>query len=190
MFVHDQVFATNDGKPTLILRLLHAYDLIWLSCLSREQFDWNFIVLSEGFRVIHQNLVYFCDQKRLQRHQLKHFGPLEIRIVYRGLNVVNIFSSVYFEALLASLVSNTVFDPTSKHHLRAVHVISHHIFKDGHVSFPVDEIEENLIGRCHLNSNVAFDIVDKPTNSNVMILFPLLFSRHQIFLLFEKEDFG
>ena len=51
------------------------------------------------------------------------------------------------------------------------------------------KVEEYLLGSCHLNADVAFDVVNKSTNSNLMILFPLLYSSHQVFLLFEKENF-
>lgn len=47
-----------------------------------------------------------------------------------------------------------------------------------------------MLRSCHLDADVAFDVVYESTNSDAVVLLPLLDPSHQVFLLFEKENFA
>lgn len=47
-----------------------------------------------------------------------------------------------------------------------------------------------MLRSCHLDADVAFDVVYESANSDAVVLFPLLHPSHQVFLLFEKENFA
>jgi hypothetical protein len=65
LFPHDQVLATDDSQPSLILWVLKSNDLIWLPSLCGEKCHWDLTTLDERGRVEHENLINFGHKKNI-----------------------------------------------------------------------------------------------------------------------------
>jgi len=106
-----------------------------------------------------------------------------------------VLSSINIKAALIRLESYTISHFWAKHHLAAVHEVEHYVFQFGLKRFFINEIEINLIIRGNLDSNISFDVVDKTSNVNVVVLNPFLhnsfffFKNFLVYFLFKKQNF-
>lgn len=91
------------------------------------------------------------------------------------------------ERFLIGFVGYSVLCILTKHHLRAVHEILHHVFKGWHQSLVVNRIEKHFSVRCDLYSGIAHDIVYESSLINLMIFEPLFFARELIKLKLKKQ---
>ena len=79
-------------------------------------------------------------------------------------DVVHIFSAVDFESRFIVFVADTKFDFASEHHLAAIHVISHAVFKIWHMSLGFEAIEIDQVFGCDIYSYIAFRVADEIGN--------------------------
>ena len=102
---------------------------------------------------------------------------------------MDIASSIDVKCSLVGLVSNAIAHAGAKHHLVAAHVVKHDVFKDGHEGLLVYQVEEDLFVRCHLNTNVTFDVVNETSYFQHCVLFPISFA-FVVLLDHEEQDVG
>ena len=138
--------------------------------------------------IIESHLVDVTHHKAV--HWLNRITYASVVVAFNRINskVMLIFSSVDIERLLISFVSYAVSYFTSKHHLWAVHEVEHDIFQGWHEGNGVDEIEVDLLVSCYLDSFVAFDEVQEPSQINRMIIDPVPFLRELIHLYLKEQD--
>ena len=86
------------------------------------------------------------------------------------------------------LVSNTIFDSATKHHLTALHVVVHHVLEVRHQSLCIHNVEIDQVICSDLDPDVPFDEVDEPSHFYFVVLNPLGDLRHLVELLPEKQD--
>lgn len=113
--------------------------------------------------MVNVDLVNVGAQENVMSDQLKALGPLKILVDHRYLEVMLILAPINCKAPLIGLVSDAVADFGPKHHLVAVHVVSHYVLELGPQCYLVDQVEGYLVIRGHLDSNIAFDVVDETT---------------------------
>jgi len=77
---------------------------------------------------------------------------------------MNELSSVNSKCFLIGLVSDTISDLGTEHHLVASHEVEHDIFQGWLERFWVDEIKVYLIVSGYLNSLVTLDEVNETSN--------------------------
>ena len=86
-----------------------------------------------------------------------------------------IFPLVDNETWLVCLECDTVPYHSTEKHLGALHEVVHHIFKNWHECFRVNEIEIYLFIGCDLESLITFDEIDGTSDFwNLMILSPFV----------------
>ena len=106
------------------------------------------------------------------------FGLLDLKVVV-------IFSCPHVEDRLILLESDGETDLGAKHHLRAVHEVEHDIFKFGHQSLLVDQVEVNLLVGGDLDAHVALDEIKLASN---LLKFGILFPFTRLFINFIEVD--
>lgn len=99
-----------------------------------------------------------------------------------------VFSSVDLETSLVGLESDTVANIPSKHHLSAVHVVVHGIFKFWLQRFFINQVEVDLIISGDLQPLVSLDVEYHTSCMNEVILLPESSACHIIHLDFEEEN--
>lgn len=95
-------------------------------------------------------------------------------------------SSVDSKGFLVSLVSNTISDSGTKHHLVAAHEVEHDVLKGWLECLWINQIEIHLIVGGNLNPFVSFDEVDEASHVDLVVLLPLL--GHILVLVFFLDD--
>jgi len=100
---------------------------------------------------------------------------------------VDEFPSVNVEGPLIGLVSNTILDFGTKHHLIASHEIVHDIFKRWLESLWVNQIEVDELVSGDLNPFISLDKINETSNFKLVVLFPLLFVRILFILEYFEE---
>jgi hypothetical protein len=101
---------------------------------------------------------------------------------------MKVFPPVNDERPLVDLVGDSILYLGAKHHLRAVHVVEHHIVKSWFKGLLVNEVEVNLLVCCDLDSHIPFDVVYGTSLSDRVILLPLpLISDVVQFKLIEQD---
>ena len=111
-----------------------------------------------------QHLVNLGDQENPQSVQLHSLTPFKVAIVNTGLDIMDVFTPENIELLLIWLVSYSVLNLATEHHLTALHVVVHHIFEIRHQGFCINYVEIDQVICSDLDSDVPFDEVDEPSN--------------------------
>lgn len=99
---------------------------------------------------------------------------------------MSVFTGIDREILLTGLVSDAVFDFTTKHHLVALHEVDHDILKLWRTI--ADLVEENLLISNDLNPHVTLDKVNEASHWYVVEHFPRFFLCQFFLDLFEEHD--
>lgn len=133
LLIADEALATDNGNVLLILACLNGDDLVWLSgILVFKQRDVELVDELVWCLVVQGVLVDFVDV-RAKEHvvldQLEALRSLQVLFNHWDFVVVLILSPVDGEAPLVRLVGDAISDLGSKHHLVAVHVVVHDVFK-------------------------------------------------------------
>ena len=142
------------------MRLLNSNNLIGLSRLSGEERNRNSLDELEVPIVIHQKTVLIGDNYHLEKHHLNAFGSIQILAIHASPEIMFEFPLVDLEALLIGFISNAIFAIFSNHHLRALHVVVHHVFHLGHVVRLAEPIEVNVLQGCDLEAIRVFYVID------------------------------
>ena len=87
--------------------------------------------------------------------------------------LVLVFPSIDVEPLLVDFVGDSVPDLAAEHHCAAPHVVIHYVFESWFISIFINGIEEDLLVGGDLNSHISFDVIDKPTGMDCVVLLPL-----------------
>lgn len=135
------------------------------------------------------NFINVCHKYSACFAYLQSLGALEVCYVKLTYEVVFVFSSVNFKTFLVSLVSNTISHFWAKHHLVALHEIIHHSFKCWHECLLIYHVEIYLIIGCHLDSYIAFNIVNQTFMKERCLKLPGADSCVLIFFSLEEEYF-
>jgi len=101
---------------------------------------------------------------------------------------MHVLSSVDIERPLIGFVRNSVSHFRPEHHLVASHVVIHHVLQGWHESFFVYQIKVNNIIGCNLDSDVAFDVVDKSSDLDSVKELPAFDACHLIHYLFKEVN--
>lgn len=101
---------------------------------------------------------------------------------------MQVFPFVDLETFLVGLESDTVANIPSKHHLSAVHIVVHDIFKFWLQSLFINQVEEDLIISGDLQSLVSLDVEYHASCMNDVILLPESSTCHIIYINFEEEN--
>ena len=187
LLLHNQVFPANDGEPVFALGLFQADDLIGFARTGIKQLDRNLPAHFEGLGVVHYHLIGFRNQKCVHGGQIDSHLALIILVIDAGLELVVVFAAVDRKVGAVDPVRNREHHAFAEHHLVAAHIIIHTIFKLGHQSFLIDEIEVHILISGHLNPNIALYIVQKPSHFQVEIFLPRSFFCVWVEDLLEKE---
>lgn len=177
LFIHDQVFTTNYSKDLFILRNLHRNNLIWLSCtigLSQGDPDFTVINLLVRIDIVENDFISLSDQESIHVFNRKTSGAIQILFNSCDSEVMLKFSSVDIKRTLVGLVSDTILNLTSEHHLRAVHEVEHHILKSGLKCTRINQVEEDLRVCTNLDSFVTLDEVDGTALVKGVVVMPVL----------------
>jgi hypothetical protein len=181
LLFHDEVFATDAGDVSVILRLADRNDLVGLPCLSFEQRDWHFADSLVGFRVINEDFVDVGDQESVHRGQIQAHRAFKYLVRNWDLIVVNIAPPVYVKCLLIGLVGDAVLDARTEHHLVTTHEVKHDILERGLKRLLVDQVKVDVIVRGNLDSNIALDVKDEASDVKHVIFSPFLVVRIILF---------
>jgi len=111
-------------------------------------------------------------------------GTLIVVGGYSDFEIVEKLSSINLKAWLICLESDTISDPGTKHHLRALHKVVHAVLQPGHKCFLIDEVEVDFLICCNLYPNVPSDKVDLPSH---VIEFMVLYPETCFFMDFEEQ---
>ena len=190
LLVHDQVLATDDSQEHLIFTLLHANDFIGFSAYRLKKLDRDSVKLLELGCAIENNLVHLRNQECIHGLQFQAFGALQVLSHDRNLEVMGELSCVDIKALLVGLVSNSISDLASKHHLIAPHEVKHNIIELRHKRLLIDEVEVDHVICRHLNSHIALDEVDVAPSVDGFVVGPLSDLRVWVLNYFEEKDTG
>lgn len=71
LLVGYEVFTTDYSEILVVLTLLHGNHFVWLSCLSFEECDGNFIDILVVGTVVDHDSVNFRDQEELHTRKLE-----------------------------------------------------------------------------------------------------------------------
>ena len=120
--------------------------------------------------------------------QFKTLGSFEILLIYGNFKIVLAFSPINCKTPLICFIGNTVTDFGSKHHLVAIHIVVHDIFKLRLQCFLIYFKELDLVIWCDLDSNIAFYVEYQSTWLNAIILDPFTPLCEFFFFNFEKQN--
>ena len=93
---------------------------------------------------------------------------------------MHVFSSVDIEGLLIGLVGDSISYLRAEHQLVTSHVVVHYVLQGWHESILVYKIKVNNLIRSNLDSNVSFDVIDKPSDLNCVKQLPAFYTSHFI----------
>ena len=181
-----KVLSTDDRKPIFTLRLLETNDLVGLSRFRGQKLNRDVAALLKCMRIKHEYFVNSCDKEHVHGLKLKAFGARKVFVVYLDPNVMHVLSPVDFESFIIDFVANAKSNSPTEHHLVAIHVVVHAVFKLRHERLLVDEVEVNQFFGGNLDSYIAFDVKDGASHPQFMILFPRCLFGNFIRFLFEK----
>ena len=187
LLVHDQVLSTDYSQILISLTGLDGNDFVWLSGLSWEKLDFKFTALKIVISIVNLDFINLGDEELTLTLDLKTLGTFVVLVGDWNLEVVLILSSVDDERFLVGLVSDTVSNLGTKHHLRAVHVVIHNILKLWHESLLVNEVEVDLVIGSDLDSDISLDIVNETSRVNFLVQLPFT-SLSNLILLNSKEE--
>jgi len=98
---------------------------------------------------------------------------------------VPILPCVNLESWLICLVSDSISDSGTKHHLGAPHEVVHYVLQTWLEGLLVNHVEVNLLICRNLDSNVSFDKVNLPAHFfKFVVLRPFV----RLLIDFEKEN--
>ena len=120
------------------MRDCHVQDLDFVCGVRALGRDAPALGLHEIVLVVNTNFRFFRHYIALNHGQVAADGPLVVFGGHRNLEVVEVFTGVNLESRLVSLEGDTVSDPGTEHHLRALHEVVHAILHGGHESLLVN----------------------------------------------------
>ena len=97
-------------------------------------------------------------------------------------------SPVNIKRLLIGFVSDSVSYRFTKHHLRAIHEVLHHILKLRHQCLSVNDVKVDLVVSGNLNPLIACNVVNESTNIDLVIAFPLTLASELVELKLEEKN--
>ena len=113
---------------------------------------------------------------------------IEILINHSWPEAVLIAPGPDIEWFLIGLVSDTISDFRTKHHLVAAHEIVYNIFQLWLKCTGIDQINKDFLVRAYLDTLVSFDEVDKASNVEGPVYLPSFLKGKFIRDLLEEED--
>jgi len=114
----------------------------------------------EFWFVINTNLSFISHNILIHWWKVCSFGSFEVLPSNCNFKIMEILSSEDLKVWLSCLVWNAISNFWSKHKLRTLHEIVHHIFQRWFQSFFVNEIEIYFLVCGYLDSNITFDVVN------------------------------
>lgn len=99
---------------------------------------------------------------------------------------VILFLLIDIKAFFVCFVCDAVFNHFTEHHLAGAHVIEHDVLQRHLKSLLVDKEKVNLIICCYLKSYISFDVIDKASNFELFVEFPLF--SIQVFVELHLEE--
>lgn len=78
LLLHDKILSRNNSQEFLTDGLSHTDNLIWLSCLSLKELDWNLTLNHESFSVKNENLINFSDKESIHGLKVDTHGSLKV----------------------------------------------------------------------------------------------------------------
>lgn len=121
----------------------------------------------------------------VERSQRAAFGSLEVLVGYSDFKVVKLLPLVDNKPFLTSLENYTRSNLWTEHHLRAVHVVIHHVLKSWLASFFVDYEKVNLFVSGDLDSNVSLDEINLTSHVWKSVIFS---PESSLLINFEEKD--
>lgn len=190
-YVFNFLLVSNEALPQR-----HAYLLLAVRDNQVEYFrifaaSWHFptLLLLEFNLICNYHLVLQSNYVRVAVVQVGADGALPVLVIQLDLEVVVVLSRVDHEARLVLPISNSEFLGWSEHHLRGSHEINHHVFKLGHQSLLINDVEVNPVFANNLNSNISLDEVDLAARVRQLVIqVPVWLLPALVIFLFEEKD--
>lgn len=98
------------------------------------------------------------------------------------------FPPVNIKGFLVCLVSDTIFDFATKHHIYTIHEIEHHVFQFRLECFGVDEVEIYILVCGDLDPFITLDEIDEPTNIESPVVAPMALFREIVIMHFKEQN--
>ena len=117
LLIHDQVLSANNCQVFVALAALEGDDFVGFSSFGWKKFDFEFTAFKIVIGIINLNFVDLGNEEFILTLDLKTLSTFIIFAGDRYLEVVLILSSVNDKRFLIGLVSDTVSNLGTKHHL-------------------------------------------------------------------------
>lgn len=189
LLLHHKILSGHNSQVGLIQILAHSEDLIRLSCLGLEKSDRNLTILLESVRIDDEDLINSRDKDLVGLCQIEAFTTFIVVVKNWHSERVDELSSVDGERFLVGLVSDTVSDSRTEHHLVAPHEVEHDVLQSWLEGLWIDEIEVDLVVSGNLDTLVSLDEVDETSDIKLVILLPELVDLVWVVLILLFDDF-
>ena len=117
LLIHDQVLSADNGQVFVALAALEGDDFVGLSSFGWKKLDFEFTAFKIVIGIINLNFVDLGNEELILTLDLKTLSTFIVFAGDRYLEVVLVLPSVNDKRFLVGLVSDTVSNLGTKHHL-------------------------------------------------------------------------
>jgi hypothetical protein len=115
-------------------------------------------------------------------------GPRKIVSIDTDSEIVHILPLVDIKAPLVVLIGDTISYFFADHHHGRLHKVVHYIFQLGFESFQVNRVEINVVHGRHLEPVCVLNVVDGPSDLDLVEAFPEDLLRRKTHRFLEEAD--